>query len=148
MVAQVVCRVKCRALPVQVINVTGDELMLETGMKVGTFHTGIEIENCGEGGPSEQAKSYQSWSVGTLLSQFSIYQKGLDPADVVVVSKLLCHERVFSTGDSDPAHWAVHCIDTGDANSVKLPPRRVPLHLQREVAEHVKQMQENNIIGP
>lgn len=151
MVAYVVCRVKQGALPIRVINVTGDELMLKTGMKIATFHTGIEIEDCGEGGPSEQTKSNPSWSVESLLSQFNIYQKGLDPVDVEAVSKLLSrHEAVFSTGESDlgRTHWALHRIDTGDADPVKLPPRRVPLHLQQEVAEHVKQMQENDVICP
>lgn len=57
---------------------------------------------------------------------------------------------MFSTGDTDLGRTklTLHQIDTGDAKPVKLPPRRVPLHLQKEVADHIKQMQENGIIRP
>ena len=45
-------------------------------------------------------------------------------------------------------HLTLHQIDTGDAKPVKLPPRRVPIHLQQEVTEHLKQMLANDIIQP
>lgn len=41
-----------------------------------------------------------------------------------------------------------HQIDTGSARPIKMHPRRVPLHLQQEVADHIKQMLDNDIIRP
>lgn len=42
----------------------------------------------------------------------------------------------------------IHGIDTGDAKPVKLPPRRIPLHLQQEVTDNLKQMLDTDIIRP
>lgn len=42
----------------------------------------------------------------------------------------------------------MHKIDTGDAKPIKLPPRRIPLHLQQEVTDNLKQMLDNGIIRP
>lgn len=41
-----------------------------------------------------------------------------------------------------------HQIDTGSARPIKMHPRRVPLHLQQEVVDHIKQMLDNDIIRP
>lgn len=57
---------------------------------------------------------------------------------------------VFSTGDHDlgRTHLTLHQNNTGDAKPFKLPPCLVPLHLQKEVHDHVKQMQNYEIIQP
>ena len=41
-----------------------------------------------------------------------------------------------------------HEIDTGDAKPIKMHPRRVPLHLQQEVADNLKQMLDSGVISP
>lgn len=45
-------------------------------------------------------------------------------------------------------HLCSHKIDTGDARPIKLPPRRVSLHLQGEVQNQVGDMLEQGIIQP
>lgn len=49
---------------------------------------------------------------------------------------------VFSEGEGDlgRTHLTLHQIETGDAKPVKLPPLLVPLHLQHEMSDHLKQM--------
>lgn len=153
LVARVVCRVENGVVPVRVINVTEGPLPLKKGMRVGTLFTDIEVEKAGPevgrgGGKGEPAPA---WSVGALLSQFGIQERGLGSVEMRSVHELLQrHLPVFSTGDNDlgRTHLTWHQIDTGEARPVKLPPRRVPLHLQSEVADHIKQMQENDIIQP
>lgn len=153
MIARVVCRVERGILPVRVINVTKDALTLKGGMRLGTLHTDIEVgckaEPLGMGededGPNEP------WSVDKLIAHFGLHQKNFTPSDLRDIRELLQRNMsVFSEGEGDlgRTHLTLHQIDTGDAKPVKLPPRRVPLHLQHEVADHVKQMLANNIIQP
>lgn len=152
LVARVMCRVDQGVLPVRVINVTDEPLTLRQGMKVGTLFTDVEVESEADmhevrevGGPA------QPWSVEGLLRQFGLEQKGFDAAQLQGIRDLLYRNiSVFSCGDTDLGRTRLtsHRIDTGDAAPVKLPPRRVPLHLQKEVGDHIKQMQEHGIIRP
>lgn len=152
LVARVVCRVERNVVPVRVINVTDDRLMLKEGMRVGTLHTDIEVGGAMEGTKgSSRVNSVNSWSVDPLIEQLGLNKKGLADAEQQAVKELLSkHLSVFSTGETDLGRTplARHAIDTGDAKPIKLHPRRVPLHLQGECAEQIKQMQTNGIIQP
>ena len=57
---------------------------------------------------------------------------------------------MFSRGETDLGRTPLilHEIDTGDAKPVKKHPRRIPLHLQQEVTENLKQMLDNGIVRP
>lgn len=146
----VVCRVENGALLVRVSNVTEEPLSLKKGRMLGTLFTDIDVETAYPELKGEEEQS-PSWSVDALLAQLGIKEKSLVPLELRSVRDLL-HQNlpVFSTGNTDLGRTklTLHQIDTGDAKPVKLPPRRVPLHLQKEVADHVKQMQENGIIRP
>ena len=153
MVARVVCKVEQGSLPVRVINVTDDALTLKGGVKVGTLHTDIEVgkkaehlgmTDTGEGSPV-------SWSTDSLLDHLGLTQKGFEAPELSIVRDLLYNNlEAFSTGDNDlgRTQYTMHQIDTGEERPVKLPPRRVPLHLQHEVSEQVKKMLDNDIIQP
>lgn len=149
LVARVVCNVNQGVVPIRVINVTEDPLTLRRGMKVGTLFTDItvldDVAECGG------ASKTHPWSGDALLNEFSLGEKGLTPAQLKSVHGLLQrHAGVFSTGDTDlgRTHLTMHQIDTGDAKPIKMGPRRVPLHIQQEVSDHIKQMQEIGVIRP
>lgn len=153
MVARVVCRTNQGSVPVRVINVTNEALTLREGMKIGMLHTDIEVANKAEhlGGSDESKVLQGSWSVDTLLTQLGLNHKGFEAQEMAAIRDLLLRNlTVFSKGDHDlgRTHFTLHQIDTGGAKPVKLPPRRVPLHLQQEVSEHLKQMLDNDIVQP
>lgn len=150
LVARVVCKVEKGTLPVRVINVTSDALPLKKGMKVGTLFTDIEVDEVG-GCTGEGGDALQSWTVDSLMSQFGVGDKGLSVEQTEAVKQLLHRNlSVFSRGETDlgRTHLTMHEIDTGEAKPIKLPPRRVPLHLQQEVADGLKQMLDSGIIRP
>lgn len=153
MIARVVCRVERGTLPIRVINVTKDALKLKQGMRLGTLHTDIEVgckaEPLGTG--EEEDGPNEPWSVDKLIAHFGLLDRNLAPSELTAIRDMLRKNMsVFSEGEGDlgRTHLTLHQIDTGDAMPVKLPPRRVPLHLQQEVSDHLKQMLENNIIQP
>lgn len=57
---------------------------------------------------------------------------------------------VFSRDDNDlgRTHLTFYEIDTGQTPPIKMAPRRVPLHLQKEVTDHTKEMQKRGNIQP
>lgn len=155
MIARVVCRVESGRLPIRVINVGKDPLTLRKGMRVGTLHTDIEVGNKTEdvsvGVEDDDFKNGHVWTVDQLMTYFEFHQKGFTPAELKNIHDLLQKNMsVFSVGEGDlgRTHLTLHQIDTGDAKPVKLPPRRIPIHLQHEVSEHLKQMLTNDIIQP
>lgn len=153
MIARVVCKVESGRLPIRVINVSKDSLTLRKGMRVGLLHTDIEVGDKAEdvGVEGEDVKDGHLWTVDELITHFGFHQKGLAPGELKSIHDLLQKNMsVFSTGEGDlgRTHLTMHQIDTGDAKPVKLPPRRVPIHLQHEVSEHLKQMLANDIIQP
>lgn len=153
LVARVVCRVQQGRLPIRVINVTNDGLTLKSGMKVGMLFTDIEVEDerteqCEDG---EGEENLQPWTVDTLMSQFGVEEKGLVAEQLKSVRQLLYKNlAVFSQGETDlgRTNLTPHEIDTGDAKPIKMHPRRVPLHLQQEVTQTLKQMLDSGIISP
>lgn len=67
------------------------------------------------------------------------------------ICDLLCRNlSVFTSGDNNlgRTHLTLHQIDIGGTRPVKMPSHRVPLHLQHEISEHLKQMLENYIVQP
>ena len=148
LVARVVCQVDKGVMPVRVINVTETELMLKQGTKIGTLFTDVTVgpEAVGAGGGGCPV-----WSVDALMAQFGLEEKELSPTELRSVKDLLQrHAPIFSTGETDlgRTHRTLHQIDTGDARPIKMAPRRVPLHLQQEVTDHIKQMQDSGVIRP
>ena len=59
-------------------------------------------------------------------------------------------QSVFSSGPNDLGRTGVirHKIDTGDNKPVKLPPRRVPVHLQEAVNKEIDRLLDLKVIRP
>lgn len=152
LVAAVGCRVEKGMLPLRVINVTSEELILRKGMTIGTLCTDVQIGDSAVNYLGSLKDSVeQPWTAEVLLQNLGLNNRGLEPTQLQAVQELLSNYlTVFSKSDTDlgRTHRTLHQIDTGDAKPIKLAPRRVPLHLQQEVADHVKQMQEGGIIRP
>lgn len=149
LVARVVCRVQQGMMPIRVINVTNDSLMLKSGMKVGTLFTDVEVED--EVSTGDGVDENVPWTVDTLVNYFGLGQRGFSVEQLKAVKELV-HKNmsVFSCGETDlgRTHLTLHEIDTGDAKPVKMHPRRVPRHLQQEVADNLKQMLGSGVIRP
>ena len=120
-------------------------------MKIGTLCTDVVVgPDAAESVPKGAGLSSR-WSVDDLMGQFGLGEKGLTSAECQSVRELLHrHASVFSTGDTDlgRTHLTTHRIDTGGAKPIRMAPRRVPVHLQQEVTDHIKQMQDCGIIRP
>lgn len=145
-VARVVCRVEQGVLPVRVINVTDDTHVLKRGMKVGKLFFDVVVEGSGVAIDSSPISS-----VDTLMDRLNLREKGFGETETRAVRELLSkNSSVFSMGDADLGRTKLitHQIETVDVKPIKLPPRRVPLHLQDEVNEHIKNMQVNGIVQP
>ena len=67
-----------------------------------------------------------------------------------VRNMLMVYCCVFSSGPNDIGRTGLvkHSIDTGNNKPVKLPPRRVPMHLQEAVDEEIDRLIEMDIIRP
>ncbi|KAL1279880.1 hypothetical protein QQF64_014480 [Cirrhinus molitorella] len=114
-------------------------------MKVGTFYSDVEVEDHSLAPEMNDSSLSSPLTVDQLVSHFGLKDRGFDSKQMRAIEELLQRNAsVFSKGDNDlgRTHLALHKIDTGSAQPVKLPPHCVPLHLQQEVAEHIKQMQE------
>lgn len=117
-------------------------------MKVGALFIGIEIDEVGEC-IKEGEETLQPWTVDSHVSQFGVGDMGLSAEQTEAVKQLLHRNlSVFSQGETDlgSTHMNMHIIDTRDAKPIKLPPRRVPLHLQQAEADNLKQMLDSGII--
>lgn len=111
----------------------------------------IEVGDSAFATKDTEPNSSPPLSVDYLVSHFGLKDRGFNSSQIREIEELLHRNAsVFSKGDNDlgRTHLALHKIDTGSAQPVKLPPRRVPLHLQQEVVEQIKQMQDNDIIRP
>ncbi|KAG1941111.1 interleukin-1 receptor accessory protein-like 1-A [Pimephales promelas] len=146
LVARVVCRVEQGILPIRVINVTDDTHILKRGMKVGKLFFDVVVE-----GGDVARDNTSTCSVDALIERLNLHERGFGEAETRAVRELLCKNlSVFSLNDTDLGRTTLitHQIETGDAKPIKLPPRRVPLHLQDEVTEHIKDMQVKGIVQP
>ena len=69
----------------------------------------------------------------------------------LALKRLLCeYSDVFSAGPFDLGRCGImkHHIDTGDAKPIKLPPRKVPMHLQKEVDAEIQKLLDAGLIRP
>ena len=57
---------------------------------------------------------------------------------------------IFSSGPADLGQTGImqHCIDTGDHPPIKQAPRRVPMHQQGTVCQHVEDVLQHGVIQP
>lgn len=117
-VAQVVCKMEQGTLLVRVINVTDDALTLKEGVKVGMWHTDIEVGSRAEhlGAVETGGVSRLPWTADTLLVHLGLHQKALETPDLAAIWDLPhWNLSVFSLGDNDlgRTHLTLHQIDTG-----------------------------------
>lgn len=120
-------------VPVRVINVTENTFTLRQEMKIGTLSTDVVVGlEAVAFSKQDELEVSGGWSVDTLLMQLGLDQKGLSMGETQAIRDLLAqYASVFSTGDHDlrRTHLTLHQISTRDAKPIKIPPRRVPLHL-------------------
>ena len=77
--------------------------------------------------------------------------KHVDEIQTTKLKSLLCeYADIFAKNDRDLGRTdkVKHHINTGDARPVKIPPRRVPLHLRDEMRKQTEDMLKSDIIEP
>lgn len=84
-----------------------------------------------------------------LIGELGLNDRGFEPGQLQAIRQLFSQNlSVFSVSDAilGRTHLTLHEIDIGDARPIKMAPRRVLLHLQQEVTDNLKQMQDRGII--
>ena len=100
---------------------------------------------------------------GTCLASDACMSRGQKLLEVLKESPLLSEEQrsafnsflagfheVFSLGDGERGEASLieMSIDTGDSTPKRIPARRMPLAVRREVSKQLKNMQEAGVIKP
>lgn len=119
-------------------------------MSLGTFCPDVFVEE-GHIDRAGTSTTHTGWSTESLVQTLGLHNRGFSECDMQDINRLLStHLSVFSTDDSDlgRTHLILHEIDTGQAPPIKMAPRRVPLHLQQEVTDHIREMHGHGIIQP
>lgn len=148
LMARVMTKLDQGYTPLRLINVTVEPQVLHKGMKMGEFHSrAVVIDKLGEDQPGQ----VQSGRTDALIQELGLHKRLLSSSELRAVSGLLhSNYDVFSSGDHDLGRTQLvyHKIVTGDAQPIKMCPRRVPVHFQAEVNTHLREMQNNGIIRP
>ena len=141
-------------VPLRVMNITSEDKILYKGTHMGIMQPVLEIVK-GSGVELEGDKGYICNSDIQLprhledLYKSSSTNLSLNESNKVK-QLLIKHQDVFSTGSTDLGRTDIirHKIDTNDAKPVRLPPRRIPIHLQAEVDAEINKMIESKVIRP
>ena len=122
---------------------------LYKGTNVGRFEMGVAVlEEQQVFGPQG---STGCWTVETLASAMQLGERGLTEEQLITAKGMLSNNlSVFSTGDTDLGRTRVayHQIETGQNRAVKMNPRKIPVHFEKEVEAQLEQMQSQGVIRP
>ena len=139
-----------------IANPTGFTQMVEEGTELGTGMLATIVE------PTESSSDSKTPST---VSQVATLKSSTQRQDLLIqlmgkpdlpeserkrlVKLLSDHHEVFALEDGERGETDLveMQIDTGDARPIKQPVRRMPFAVRREVAKHLRKMQENGVIG-
>ena len=136
----------CREeVPVRLLNPSDRDQGLRAGTELGVCEPAVSVSACD--GPVEPIP-FQDLEprLEDLLERAADH---LTAAQLEKVRYLLgSYQSIFSQGDGDYGHTnrVLHHIDTGDAQPIRQPPRRVPLAKQAEVRDLLTDMRSRGII--
>ena len=136
-------------VPCHFFNYSDHPITLQPGLTVGklTPYSGIDDVEA----PSHTVASVSVSSPSDDDSSSLFDLQHLLASDRESVSSILREfSDCVSTGAFDTGHTDVvtHSIDTGQSRPIRLAPRRLPVHQQRDVREHVDELLRRNIIRP
>ena len=151
LLARVVAHPKNNTVPIRLVNPSPTPVTLYKNTSVGTLS---ELE---ESSPDPPECNHVTSAVPRSTTQPKVCSKfDLDSLDLTggqrAALKTLLDEYadIFSSGPADLGRTGVvkHQIDTGDSPPIKQAPRRVPLHQQEVVRQHVEDMLQNGVVRP
>ncbi|CAC5418452.1 unnamed protein product [Mytilus coruscus] len=134
-------------VPVRLLNMKQDSHVVYQGSTIGQVH---KIESVYD--THTDLKSKQSIELRSDMK--ALYEKACEKVDEqqsdqlkVLISK---YEGLFAESDKELGHTNLvkHRINTGNAQPVKEPPRRAPVHLRQEVDKNIDDMLEKGVIEP
>jgi transposase InsO family protein len=141
-IARVILPLRCRNLPLRVLNTTDRPVTLRNGEELTTVESVVVGPK--REGPAADPENHISPVMDTIEAELS-------PTQREVMRCLLAeYADVFSQSEYDLGRTNIlqHRIDTGDARPVRQPLRRQPLSRLQVVDEHLDQMMEQGIIEP
>ena len=150
LLARVLAQPKDDMVPVRVINPSPAPVTLYQNTSVGTFSQledgALESASC------NRLSTKKTRRTKLLVSgQFDLDAMNLSKPQRKELASLLDEfTDIFSSGPADLGRTSIvqHCIDTGDHPPIKQAPRRVPMHQQGTVRQHVDDMLQHGVVQP
>ena len=139
-------------VPIQILNTLTEPVKLPVGTKVGYLYQFHDVHK--HVWPREaNIKEIKSTTLGSVIPEklLSELPKELGEMERQQIRRLVeNYEDTFYKKGEKLSHTSLvqHRINTGDAEPIKQPPRREPIHLRGKGAEEVKQMLQDGIIVP
>ena len=143
-------------VPIRVVNTSDDPVTVYRNSNVGTFE-GVDESLLSDNVSSAQHVKFSAASVSKkerntkLLKELDIETSSLSGEQEHAMNSLILEfQDIFSKGPDDMGCTSKiqHRIDTGDATPIRQGVRRIPLHKQHLVKEHVEKMLDQNVITP
>ena len=134
-------------LPVRIANVTRDTLKIAPGTWIANCHTVDYVQPRQPVAPVKESASLPEH----LSNVYSRCTEGLDSKQQQEVHDLLLEfQDVFAATSDDMGRTGItkHCIDTGDTQPIRQPPRRLPICKQAEADAVIRDMLHNGVIEP
>ncbi|XP_078495885.1 uncharacterized protein LOC144751873 [Ciona intestinalis] len=170
--ANCVVTAKSGIVPVRIANFTNDHINIPSGVRIAAA---LPLSAFGKSdcylpetcvalnvpGPASNSTRKLKHSICTLSkssagnAKFEAIRDGVKLGDKLkqhqkdqVWNLLRSHERAFSTSSNDLGQTSLmkHDIDTGDANPIRLPPRRTSYHARQQIENIIIEMKEQNLI--
>lgn len=153
LLARIIAQPKGNMVPVRLVNPSPTPVTLYENTSLGTFcQLEKDAVKPAKPAPSHKAKKpNKSQRKPQVTDQFDVDGMDLNTEEKTKLADLLNDFRdIFSTGPEDIGRTGKvkHRIDTGEHPPIKQAPRRVPIHQQREVLQHVEDMQKHGVIEP
>ena len=137
-------------VPVRVINPSPVPVTLYQNTSVGTFSQ-LDDGALGPASCNRLATKKQRQTKPLASEQFDLDAMNLNSAQRKGLASLLDEfTDIFSSGPSDLGRTGIvqHRIDTGDHPPIKQAPRRIPMHQQGTVRQHVDDMLQHGVVQP
>ena len=148
-------------IPVKILNISAEDIWLNNKQRVGiaypadvqdnSCHISVSNNEINVTLPDSTSNDLSAVNLDDFKIDFDSLCDVLSDSQCQQFKTLLCnYSDVFSLHEDDLGYTDVvkHSVSLKDDIPVKLPHRRVPPHLIREVKEHVGKMLRQNIIRP
>uniref|UniRef100_A0A803JFV2 Gypsy retrotransposon integrase-like protein 1 n=1 Tax=Xenopus tropicalis TaxID=8364 RepID=A0A803JFV2_XENTR len=149
-------------VPVRVANVTSEPQVMYSGTLLGILHhdisvapsnliTNLKSPNVQTTGFNSSHNNHCTWTSDQLKNELGLDNRGLDNFQIQnAINLLMQYECVFSSGDNDLGCTtaARHHIDTRQAPPIRMGPRRIPIHFQKNFDDQLHDLCSRGLVSP